>query len=136
MVTPLLIALVAIELSDIVFAVDSVPAAIAISPSRFVVYSSNALAVLGLRSLYLLLDDLIGELKNTASLRSRRRAGILGREARDRTMNKSVTGGLHRHHPALHRREDLAQRASAPPAASRGKQRRGAGGAGACIVRA
>jgi tellurite resistance protein TerC len=63
MVTPLFVALLAVELTDIVFAIDSVPAALAISPSRFVVYSSNALAVLGLRSLFVLLEHLIGELK-------------------------------------------------------------------------
>jgi len=62
-VTPLFVALCAIELTDIVFAVDSVPAALAISSSRFIVYSSNALAVLGLRSLYVLLEHLIAELK-------------------------------------------------------------------------
>jgi TerC family integral membrane protein len=62
-VTPLLVGLLAVELTDIVFAVDSVPAALAVSSSRFVVYSSNALAVLGLRSLFVLLEDLIGQLK-------------------------------------------------------------------------
>lgn len=61
--TPLLVALIAIELTDVVFAVDSVPAALAISTNRFVVYSSNALAILGLRSLFVLLEDLIGQLK-------------------------------------------------------------------------
>jgi tellurite resistance protein TerC len=61
--TPLFVALCAVELVDIVFAVDSVPAALAISQSRFIVYSSNALAILGLRSLYILLDQLIGELR-------------------------------------------------------------------------
>lgn len=62
LVTPLFVALVAVEVTDIVFAVDSVPAALAISPSRFVVYSSNALAVLGLRSLFVLLEHLISKL--------------------------------------------------------------------------
>lgn len=62
-VTPLFVALLAVEVTDIVFAVDSVPAALAISPSRFVVYSSNALAILGLRSWFVLLEHLIGELK-------------------------------------------------------------------------
>jgi tellurite resistance protein TerC len=61
--TPLLVAVFALELTDIVFAVDSVPAALAISSSRFVVYSSNALAILGLRSLFVLLEHLIRELK-------------------------------------------------------------------------
>ena len=61
--TPLFVALVAVELIDIVFAVDSVPAALAISQNQFIVYSSNALAILGLRSLYILLDNLISELR-------------------------------------------------------------------------
>ncbi len=61
--TPLFVALCAVEIIDIVFAVDSVPAVLAISQSSFIVYSSNALAVLGLRSLYVLLDHLIGELR-------------------------------------------------------------------------
>ncbi len=51
--TPLFIALVAIELTDVVFAIDSVPAALSVSRDRFIVYSSNAFAILGLRSLYL-----------------------------------------------------------------------------------
>lgn len=62
--TPLFLALMAIELTDITFAVDSVPAALAISKDRFVVYSSNAFAVLGLRSLYLVLEDLLGKLSH------------------------------------------------------------------------
>ena len=61
--TPLFVALCAVELTDIAFAVDSVPAALAISSSTFVVFSSNALAVLGLRSLYVLLEDAIGTLR-------------------------------------------------------------------------
>ncbi|HUS66028.1 MAG TPA: TerC/Alx family metal homeostasis membrane protein [Kofleriaceae bacterium] len=61
--TPLLVALCAVELTDIVFAFDSVPAAMAISHSRFIVYSSNALAILGLRSLYVLLVGIIGQLR-------------------------------------------------------------------------
>ena len=50
--TPLLLALVAVETMDIVFAVDSVPAVLAITRNPFVVYSSNAFAILGLRALY------------------------------------------------------------------------------------
>jgi tellurite resistance protein TerC len=61
--TPLFVALCAVELTDIAFAVDSVPAALAISQNTFVVYSSNALALLGLRSLYIVLEDAIGKLK-------------------------------------------------------------------------
>jgi tellurite resistance protein TerC len=52
-VTPLFVALIAIELTDVAFAIDSVPAALSITRDRFVVYSSNAFAMLGLRSLYL-----------------------------------------------------------------------------------
>ncbi len=50
--TPLFVALIAIEATDVVFATDSVPAVLAVSHHPFVVYSSNIFAVLGLRSLY------------------------------------------------------------------------------------
>ena len=55
--TPLLIVLIVIELSDIIFAVDSVPAILAITQQKFLVFSSNAFAILGLRALYFLLAD-------------------------------------------------------------------------------
>jgi tellurite resistance protein TerC len=58
-VTMLLIALVAIELTDVVFAVDSVPAVLAISTDPFIVLTSNIFAILGLRSLYFLLAHMI-----------------------------------------------------------------------------
>src|SRR5262245_58857690 len=61
-VTPLLLALIALELSDLLFAIDSVPAALSVSRDRFVVYSSNALAICGLRSLYLVLRRLLSDL--------------------------------------------------------------------------
>lgn len=53
--TPLLIVLVMVEITDVVFAVDSIPAILAVSRSQFIVFSSNALAILGLRSLYFVL---------------------------------------------------------------------------------
>lgn len=53
--TPLFVVLVLIEATDVVFAVDSVPAILAISRDTFVVFSSNAMAILGLRALYFLL---------------------------------------------------------------------------------
>ncbi len=56
--TPLLAVLVVIESSDVVFAVDSIPAILAVSREQFIVFSSNAFAILGLRSLYFLLADL------------------------------------------------------------------------------
>jgi tellurite resistance protein TerC len=58
--TPLLAALVAIELSDIMFAIDSVPAILAISQDPFIVLTSNGFAILGLRSLYFLLAGMLG----------------------------------------------------------------------------
>lgn len=50
--TPLLLVLVVIEFTDLIFAVDSIPASLSISKNAFIIYSSNVLAVLGLRSLY------------------------------------------------------------------------------------
>ena len=55
MATPLLVALVAIEATDFVFAVDSIPAVLAVTRDPFLVYTSNVFALLGLRSLYFLL---------------------------------------------------------------------------------
>ena len=61
--TPLLLALLAIEATDILFAVDSVPAVFAVSTEPFIVYSSNVFAILGLRALYLVLASLLKDLK-------------------------------------------------------------------------
>lgn len=61
--TPLLLALLTIELTDVVFAIDSVPAALSVTRDRFLVYSSNAFAILGLRSLYLVLARTIASLR-------------------------------------------------------------------------
>ena len=55
-VTPLAVALIAVELTDIMFAIDSVPAVFAVSRDPFVVYSSNIFAILGLRALYTALE--------------------------------------------------------------------------------
>jgi len=56
--TPLFAVLVVIETSDVIFAVDSIPAILAVSRHTFIVFSSNAFAILGLRALYFLLADL------------------------------------------------------------------------------
>jgi tellurite resistance protein TerC len=56
MVTPLLVAVVLVELTDLLFAVDSIPAVFAITRSELVALTSNILAILGLRSLYFLLS--------------------------------------------------------------------------------
>lgn len=57
--TPLLVALIAIESTDVVFAVDSIPAIFAITNDTFIVYTSNAFALLGLRALYFMLAGAI-----------------------------------------------------------------------------
>jgi TerC family integral membrane protein len=56
--TPLFAVLLLVEFTDVIFAVDSVPAVLAVSHERFIVYSSNAFAILGLRAMYFLLADL------------------------------------------------------------------------------
>ena len=57
--TPLLLALLLVELFDLVFAVDSVPATFAITTDPFIVYTSNIFAILGLRALYFALAALV-----------------------------------------------------------------------------
>ncbi len=57
--TPLFLVLVIIESSDLIFAVDSIPAILAISKSTFVVYTSNIFAILGLRSLYFAISGMM-----------------------------------------------------------------------------
>lgn len=58
--TPLFAALVMVEATDLIFAVDSIPAVLAISTDPFIVYSSNAFAILGMRSLYFAVANLVG----------------------------------------------------------------------------
>ncbi|MBW8282213.1 MAG: TerC family protein [Rhizobium sp.] len=58
-VTPLFLALVMVELADVIFAVDSIPAIFAITTDPFIVYTSNIFAILGLRALYFALSALI-----------------------------------------------------------------------------
>ncbi len=60
MATPLLAVLVVIETTDIIFAVDSIPAVFAVTTDPFIVFTSNAFAILGLRALYFLLADMMG----------------------------------------------------------------------------
>lgn len=62
--TPLLAVLVLVESTDVVFAVDSVPAVLAVSRDPFVVFASNAFAILGLRSLYFLLAGMAGRFRH------------------------------------------------------------------------
>ena len=57
--TPLFITLIIIEFSDLIFAVDSIPAVLAISDDLFIVYTSNVFAILGLRALYFALAGIV-----------------------------------------------------------------------------
>jgi tellurite resistance protein TerC len=54
-----LVALIAVEISDVVFAVDSIPAIFAVTRDPFIVFTSNIFAVLGMRSLYFLLAGVV-----------------------------------------------------------------------------
>jgi tellurite resistance protein TerC len=65
--TPLLLVLIAVETADLVFAFDSVPAVFGITHDPFIVFSSNACAVLGLRSLYFLLAGILPRLRYLSS---------------------------------------------------------------------
>jgi len=61
--TPLLMVLVVIEATDIVFAVDSIPAIFAVTSDPFIVFTSNIFAILGLRALYFMLAGMIGKFR-------------------------------------------------------------------------
>lgn len=61
--TPLFLALVVIEATDLVFAVDSIPAVFAVTQDAFVAFASNILAILGLRALYFVLADWVTKLR-------------------------------------------------------------------------
>ncbi|XP_009779568.1 thylakoid membrane protein TERC, chloroplastic isoform X1 [Nicotiana tabacum] len=61
--TPLLLTVAVIELSDIAFAVDSIPAVFGVTRDPFIVFTSNLFAILGLRSLYTLISESMGELE-------------------------------------------------------------------------
>ena len=59
MVTPLFVVLVLVEWSDVVFAIDSIPAVLAVTDDPFIVFTSNVMAILGLRSLYFALGGIM-----------------------------------------------------------------------------
>ena len=56
--SPLLAALLAVALADVIFAIDSIPAVLAITQDTFLIFAANAFALLGLRALYFLLDGM------------------------------------------------------------------------------
>jgi tellurite resistance protein TerC len=61
--TPMFAALIVIEMSDLIFAIDSIPAVLSISKDTFIVYSSNIFAIISLRSLYFLLSNFVSKFK-------------------------------------------------------------------------
>ena len=61
--TPLFLTLIVVEASDLLFAIDSIPAVIAVTRDTFLAFSSNAFAILGLRSLYFAIAPLIGKFR-------------------------------------------------------------------------
>jgi len=61
--TPLFLVLLVVEITDVTFAIDSIPAIFGITKDAFIVYTSNVFAILGLRSLYFLLADLLDYLR-------------------------------------------------------------------------
>ena len=61
--TPLFSVLLLVEATDVVFAVDSVPAVLAVSQEQFIVFASNALAIMGLRALYFMIADMHGRFR-------------------------------------------------------------------------
>lgn len=64
--TPLFVVLIMIEVTDLIFAVDSIPAILAVTQDHFIVYTSNVFAILGLRSLYFALANIIDRFKYLA----------------------------------------------------------------------
>ena len=74
--TPLFPALLMVEVTDLIFAVDSIPAVFAITADPFLVFTSNVFALLGLRSLYFVLEGALGRLVHLgyglAALRDKR----------------------------------------------------------------
>ena len=63
LVTPLFLALVTVEVSDLMFAVDSIPAVFAITSDPFIVFTSNIFAILGLRAMYFLLASSLSRVR-------------------------------------------------------------------------
>lgn len=61
--TPLFVALIIIEITDVMFALDSIPAILAITSDPFIVFSSNILAILGLRSMYFLVSRMLSKFR-------------------------------------------------------------------------
>ncbi|VEB02619.1 integral membrane protein TerC [Klebsiella pneumoniae] len=83
--TPLLLVLILVELSDVIFAVDSIPAIFAVTTDPFIVLTSNLFAILGLRAMYFLLAG-VAERFSDAQIRSVGDPGVYWREDADRRL--------------------------------------------------
>ena len=77
--TPLLLVLVLVEVTDLIFAVDSIPAIFGVTQDPFIVFTSNIFAILGLRSLYFLLAAVVDQVL-PAQVRPRRDPDVRRRE--------------------------------------------------------
>jgi hypothetical protein len=93
MATPLLVCLLFLEMTDIVFAVDSVPAIFAVTREPLIVYTSNVFAILGLRSLFFLLAGAIASVPH-AEVRAGDRADFRGAE--DGVVQQAVMADISR----------------------------------------
>ena len=107
LLTPLAVALVAVESADLVFAVDSVPAVLAVSDDTFVVFTSNVAAILGLRSLYF---ALAGSLQRFEYLSWGLGRGARLRRREDAARRSHPHPHLHVAHGDRHRRRRLDRR--------------------------
>ena len=120
--TPLLLVLVCIETSDLVFAVDSIPAIFAVTKDPFIVFTSNIFAILGLRSLFFLLAGVM-ERFHYLEGRARARARVRRHEDAARpTSTRSRSGGRWRRSAAILGRRGRGVLASSPrPVARAGR---------------
>ena len=124
MATPLFIVLLVIETTDLVFALDSLPAVLAITKDGFVALTSNIFAILGLRSLYFALNGVM-QLFRFLKIGLARHPRLHRREDADRTLGRD----LNRDFPRRDRRRAHDVRAccrcsSKPPGQSRRKIKR------------
>ena len=96
--TPLLVALLVVETADVIFAVDSIPAVLAVTTDPFIVYTSNVFALLGMRALYFLLAGAAGPGPLPAAWPGGDPRGRRGQAAARRRMGAArlVRAGVHR----------------------------------------
>lgn len=92
--TPLLLVLVCIELSDILFAVDSIPAVFGVTSDPFIAFTSNIFAIIGLRSLYSVLASAVQDLVRAPPRGSRRLSALRASRRRPRRLTSRAAGTL------------------------------------------